>query len=404
MLRSHTMTPGQQDILRGTYSADFINRNAMCFAVEAPGLVDDSRIERGIVAMIRQHPVLRMIPAQEGPDWRQHMLSPDLDWRGFFVHDLVELQALREGMTAGATSLIEGFDVFASPPWGVARVRADDTDYLVFVFNHLLTDLVAVSHFIRTFIIAALGDGEDSLVPDTYIAYLEALEREWASDPSDDVRWWLERPWGEITSVPDLQLVDGALRSERVEIVDLLPERELHAGRLSEALLIDAVEQAIRDIAHVPITRIDAARVGRSNHRERSAGGWLSHAVPFVSTQESSTDLADARNKAAAWIAAFRHVRARPDLTTEDHFSAQVFVNFFGTFSPQNWTLKGFRVAAVQPSYRVPGRSSLTPFHLKVRKAGEDWAFEWSMSPQYERAEALGEMSTRTRALLSTNH
>lgn len=395
------MTPGQQDILRGTYTSDFINRNAMCFAVEAPGLVDDSRVERGIVAMIRQHPVLRMIPVKEGPDWRQHLLTPDLDWRGFFVHDQVEPQALRDGMTARATSLIERFDVFASPPWGIVRIRAGETDYLVFVFNHLLTDLVAVSHFIRTFIIAAQGGGEEALVPDTYVAYLEALESEWASDPSEDARWWIDRPWGEIPSVPDLQLVDGAPRSERVDILDLLPERELRAARLSEALLIDAVEQAIRDVTRVPITRIDAARVGRNNHRERSASGWLSHAVPFVTARASSTDLADARNRAAAWIAAFRRVRARPDLTTEDHFSAQVFVNFFGTFSPQNWTLEGFRVAAVQPDYRVPGRSSLTPFHLKVRKAGDDWAFEWSMSPQYERAGALGELSSRTRALLS---
>lgn len=397
------MTAGQHDILRGTYSADFINRNAQCFSIDAPGLLDRRHVEVAMLAMEAQHPVLRTVPLRVDGEWRQEILPPGSgDTAGRLVMDEVGPGHVSTRTTELVSEMVEQFDVFERPSWGVLQIRTAGVDRLVFVFNHFAADLIAVSQFVRSFVaVLVLGDRAE-LLPDTYETYLAGLEQRWEEAPSADARWWMDRPWGDIPPLPGLRAVAGAPRLDPPEFVDLLPQQDLPHGKLSEAMLVGAVEKSIRDVSGVSVARVDAARVGRNNHVERSASGWLSHALPFVTTSGASLDeLTRARETADSWITAFRRVRGRPDLTTEDHFSAHVFLNFFGTFSPDKWTYEGFRVSRDQPAYKVPGRSSVTPVHLKVRKAGDRWALSWALSPQYDDSELLGELSLRTRELLT---
>lgn len=396
------MTAGQQDILRGTYSTTFINRNAQCFTIEAPGLVDRHRIENAFQEMGRKHPVLRMVPVQRGSEWRQKILAPDDVSVGQFVKDDVSIDELQARMDELVLEMIEGFDVFDRPAWGVVQLRTASSDWFVFIFNHIAADLIAVSHFVRTFVMSLVLEKQINPTRDTYLDYLEGLEKRWTQASSEQTQWWVERPWGEIPPLPGLLAIQGAPRTERVDVVDWVHESDLQDGKLSEDRLVRAVEQSVRDIAGVPTTRIDAARVGRNTHIERSAGGWLSHALPFVNTQNKAFDeLAQTRDTAAVWISAFQQVRSRPDLTIQDHFSAQVFLNFFGTFNPEKWALAGFRVSRIQPNYATPGRTSLTPFHIKVRSVAGQWSFAWSLSPQYEKTDMFDLLRERTRQLLA---
>ncbi|WP_146243171.1 condensation domain-containing protein [Curtobacterium sp. MCPF17_031] len=396
------MTAGQQDILRGTYPREFINRNAQCFAIDAPGLIDSTHLHRAISAMRENHPVLRMIPTGSGSEWRQSILSPSAAEGEYeFVLETVSNESLQDRMDALSHDMIERFDVFAKPSWGVIQLRAAEADHLVFIFNHFAADLLAVSQFVRSFVFALVRGEGTSLPGDTYLEFLDALEAKWSGPLSEEARWWIERPWKAIPALPGVYLADDEQAADGSDLVAFVPESSIRSQKLSEALIVEAVDRSVRDVTGVEVTRIDAARVGRNNHVERSASGWLSHAVPFVNTDgRSNADLALARETAPSWIAAFPVVRGRADLSNEKHFGAHVFLNFFGTFSPESWTFGGFRVSRKQPRYAPPGRVSLTPLSLKVRKSNENWVLNWSLSRRYQGADLLRAVSDRTRELL----
>ncbi len=343
-----------------------------------------------------------MVPVESGSEWRQSILSAgaaEVEYE--FVRENVSNESLQDRMDALSHDMIKHFDVFEKPSWGVIQLRDPEADHLVFIFNHFAADLLAVSQFVRSFVFALVRGEGASLPGDTYLEFLDTLETKWSEPVSEEARWWIERPWKAIPALPGVSIADDEQASDGADLVVFVPESDIRAQKLSEAAIVEAIDRSVRDVTGVEVTRIDAARVGRNNHVERSASGWLSHALPFVNTDgRSNVDLALARETAPSWIAAFPIVRRRTDLSNEEHFGAQVFINFFGTFSPESWTFGGFRVSRNQPRYAPPGRVSLTPLSLKIRKSNENWVLNWSLSRRYQGVDLLRAVSDRTRELL----
>lgn len=381
-MKTYVLTPGQADLLSGTYGSEFVNKNVIAVSIEAPVALSQVRIEKAMLEMAKSHPGLRSVltAADSGRDSRQWVHAEEDSLAcALFVREEARSELVADEMSLLVGQMASRFDVVAGITWGVIQLRTGSSEHLVFVFNHIVCDFLSASQFIRTFIRAYTHDGALPSSRDTYLQYLCGLEEAWTSPPVDEVLWWHDRPWASIPALPESQPQSAPIR--RTPRVDVLHERDLATDKLTEGSLIQTVEQGLRDVTNLAVTRVDAAVHGRATRLERSAGGWVSHALPYIrDVSGQSSDFEDTRRCATSWPAAFRSVRSRTDLSMEHHLRAHAFVNFFGSSDPLQWTVEGFRMSPVQPAYQAPGRSSLTPIHLKVRKGHEKWTFVWSLA------------------------
>lgn len=381
-MKTYVLTPGQSDILRGTYSPEFINKNVIAVSIEAPEPMSPERIRKAMLATALRHPGLRsVLTATEFQLMSRQWVHAEVDALScaLLTHEELSAEYAAEEMSLLVEQMADRLDIAHGITWGVIHLRTSPCEQLVFVFNHIVCDFLAASQFIRTFIRSYARDGALLGPRDTYLDYLSALEDAWSKPPADDALWWHDRPWASVPTLPESEA--ERLSSRPVPRVDVLHEGDLVIGKLTEDTLIRTIDQVLRDLTCMTVTRVDAAVHGRSTRLEQLAGGWLSHALPYIhDVSGESTGLPETKRHAKSWPAAFGSVRTRPDLAMEHHLRAHAFVNFFGSADPLQWIVEGFRMSTVQPAYQAPDRSSLTPIHLKVRKSNEKWAFVWTLA------------------------
>ncbi|NQX11189.1 hypothetical protein HQQ80_06100 [Microbacteriaceae bacterium VKM Ac-2855] len=396
-LETFVLTPGQSDILRGTYTREFIDKNVIAVAVLAPETLSPGRIEAAMASMAASHPALRSVLTDVGSASTCRQLFEDNAaalGRAGLIYAEADPEFLQAQMTAQVGRMAERLDAAAGATWGIVRLRVGPQDHLLFVFNHMVADFLAASQFIRTFIRAYARGSSEVVVTDTYLDYLRDLEAASVAEPDRDVRWWHERPWGSVPALADDSASAG--NGTPIRRLDVLDEREIAGERLTEGALIDLLEESLREVAGVEVTRVDSAVHGRRSRVERLAGGWISHAVPHIRTaSDVRVDAETAKKRAASWPAALPAVRRRADLSVHDHFRAHAFVNFFGSTDPQRWIVEGFQMSAVQSRYEMPARASLTPIRLVVRKSQGRWSLVWTLDSDFPRTDIPQLVATR---------
>ena len=384
-MHDYGLTPGLWDIIGGTYGLAFVNRNAVAAAIEAPVCLAPATVREALRAMASTHPVLRMsLSHPTDPRLCRQVIAgvDDAVARAILVHDDDAPEApdaLQARMTHHVAAVADRLDVAAGVTWGVAHLTAGATHHLVFVFNHVVCDLLSASQFIRTFVCSTESACERPAPPDTYLEHLRIAGVDLDADDGAATSWWHARPWAHIGEVPGIE--PGRTGSSGLTTwVDVLDE----GITVTEHRLIHAIDQGLRDVTSLTTTRIDSAVHGRGSRVTRTAGGWISHAVPYLAAPgEGAPAVESTRRRAGTWPSAFASVRARPDLPMDVQLRAHAFVNFFGSLDPRRWSHDGYRLSAVQPDFEPAGRASLTPLRLRVNSVNRRWVATWTVSESF---------------------
>lgn len=312
---------------------------------------------------------------------------------------------LQQSMDLHVAGLAAELDLVRGVTWGLIRISTETTDHLVFVFNHAFSDFVAASRFIRTFIRSYVQKSSAPSVKDTYIDYLRELEALWNVAPGPAASWWQRRPWDEVTELPGVQSLDSSGDADVTRRTTVLLAHEHASQSLNEASVIRALERSIREECEIDLIRIDSAVHGRDNRVRRAAAGWVSHALPYIFHPHlTCKDIFETKAAASAWPSAFHRVRNRTDITLQQKISGHAFVNFFGSFDPRSWTAEGFTASRVQPIYHAPGRATLTPIHLKIRRNAEQWILSWSITNRFSDDAVPERIVANVQRLLADDH
>ncbi|SEE78642.1 Condensation domain-containing protein [Arthrobacter alpinus] len=398
------LTLGQSDLVRGTYGPDYSNRYVIAMAITAPGHLDRRRIEAAAQNMERSHPALRTsLTSLTSVFLSRQVVSDHVSGQSRAIHVSVfpDGDDIQDVMDRHVRAMAEQFDVVDGQTWGTVHIRGDNRDYVVFVFNHVLADLVSAAQFVRTFTRSYARERCSPSMKDTYVEFLSELESQWLRTPGADVNWWLQRPWAGISEMPQLQTVDDNQGSAAMQRIDRINGAVI-ASNFDEGLVISALAQAVQESTSLDLIRIDAAAHGRHDSLRRGAGGWVAHALPFIlSNSNHAADVEATKAAADSWPASFQRVRNQPNLPLQQQISGHAFVNFFGSFNPANWKSDGFTASPVQPKYQPSGGTSLTPIRLKIQKQASDWVFAWSFSPRFGTPSLPNDIATQTIAALS---
>lgn len=400
------LTPGQSDLIGGTYGPDFANRYVVSMSVRAPTRMSKDRISEAMRFTEQSHPALRaaLTDLQSVQKCRQ-VISPYEDDNNHFSLSEVDIGDvdLQRCMDNSVATMASGFDLLQGKTWGITHLRADHSDHLVFAFNHAFCDFVSAAQFVSTFIRSYVRGARAPGMRDSYMEYLEQLERSWESSGDPAVDWWQSRPWKNVTelvSQNDAAPVSGAPFYRDV----VMDSKNTGEQGISDIHIIRALEEVLREVTTSSVIRLDVAVHGRDNRVRRAAGGWVAHALPFILDRRPGQDsLSATREMASAWPAAFAKVRARSDIPQKQQIGGHAFVNFLGSFDPRRWSLEGYTASEVQPRYEAPGRISSTPIQLRIRKNAEGWLFSWSFASSFGQSAIPVNIISKVHERLSEN-
>ncbi|WP_165788070.1 condensation domain-containing protein [Arthrobacter glacialis] len=398
------LTLGQSDLVRGTYGPDYSNKYVIAMAITAPGRLDRRRFEVAAQNMESSHPALRTsLTSLTSVSLSRQVVSDHISGQSRAIHLSVfpDGDDIQYAMDRHVRAMAEQFDVVDGKTWGTVHVVGESRDYVVFVFNHVLADLVSAAQFVRTFTRSYARERCAPSMKDTYVEFLRELESHWLRTPGADENWWMQRPWDSISEIPQLQSEDANQGSAAMQRFDRINGADI-ASNFDEGLAISALAQAVQESTSLDHIRIDAAVHGRCDSLRRGAGGWVAHALPFIlNNSNHAADVEATKSAADSWPASFQRVRSQSNLPLQQQISGHAFVNFFGSFNPAKWKSDGFTASPVQPMYKPSGGTSSTPIRLKIQKQASDWVFAWSFSPRFGTQSLPNEIATQTIAALS---